>query len=234
MRYIIDFKSTKQPKTKDGYEDWAWQLAAYRRLRPDVEGMAILRLDKETGYPEFYDLTDKYESAGRCFDFLLSLYLERKGMPKKMTRATYRTPDDKIVPRVTSIIGQFDKSGALTHWAANCCADKLIELITAMQKTWIHLADIFRCVETARKDFRNVSQKALDIGSEIHKVVEHYLKTGKEPVNPIPEVLSGFLAFLEWLDGYEYTTIATEQTLYGDNYAGTCDWIVDLKKKEEK
>lgn len=144
-----------------------------------------------------------------------------------MGNARYYKKNGHQYPRVTSITGQLDKP-ALTYWAANCACDYILQEMSA-ETTMEGLSSI---IESARKNFRSVSYQALDIGSAVHEAVERYLKTGVEPQAPSEEVLSGFLAFLEWQDKHELLPIATEQTLYSDTYAGTCDLVCVLDGKK--
>jgi hypothetical protein len=86
-------------------------------------------------------------------------------------------------------------------------------------------------LDEARFNFRDVSKQALDIGSDVHKAVENWFKTGKEPIVKKPEVLSAFVAFLEWADEHEIETIDTELTVFNARSAGTLDWVGKLDSK---
>ena len=135
------------------------------------------------------------------------------------------------LPSVTTITGQLDKP-ALMPWAANCAIDYLIEDIDNnvdhrfdIGLEWVTLSSVHITAESARKNYRTVSRKALDIGSRVHGAIEDYLNIGKEPYNPSDEVLSAFLAFLEWFDENNVQPIQAEKTVYGEKYAGTCDLV---------
>jgi len=136
--------------------------------------------------------------------------------------------DGKSYPSSTTITGQLDKSGPLTWWAAGCAADYVIKKINEAKTQTFKAATVIQFAELARKQFRAVSSQAADVGTAVHKAIEHYLKTGREPKVEDDEVLAGFLAFLEWADKHELKPIETEVTLYGENYAGTCDLICTL------
>lgn len=141
--------------------------------------------------------------------------------------STYQYKDKKL-PSVTTIISDCtDKSGALTHWAAGCACDYILahyEPDTGIEQV----------VKKARKEFRNVSNKARDIGSQAHSAIEHDLLTGKEPTNPPEEVLSAFVAFLEWKDEYQVEPIKTEYTVYSEKWAGTADLVCSIMIDGEK
>lgn len=129
------------------------------------------------------------------------------------------------LPSVTTITGQQDKP-ALVYWAANCAVDYILEELEG-RDTWT-LDEISAVAESARKNFRKVSAKALDIGSAVHAAIEGYLKSGRQPEAPSDEVASAFLAFLEWEEKYLLKVIATEQTVYADRYAGTLDLLAHI------
>lgn len=76
--FVIDFKSSKGI-----YDGYAEQVAAYRHadsLATSVaaDGCGILRLDKETGIPEFKDTSDTYEQKLAFFLKLLDCYYAQK------------------------------------------------------------------------------------------------------------------------------------------------------------
>ena len=137
---------------------------------------------------------------------------------------TYQHPVGVPVPSCTTITGQLDKSAALTYWAAGAACDHILEKLNKVWATSIPIDDIFPIIESARKSFRTVSRKALDAGSRIHEAIEVYLKTGKEPFTKDDQVISGFLAFLEWKDAHKVEPIQLEYTVYGYDWAGTLDF----------
>ena len=133
------------------------------------------------------------------------------------------------LPSVTSIISDCnDKSGALTNWAAKMACEWIRENCEKqyMPALWTDPGYLIfeDDLDNAAKNFRDVSQKALDIGSQTHAAIEHWLKTGKEPQNPLPEVTNAFLAFLEFFDAHKMKTLEVEFSVYGDYWAGTLDW----------
>jgi hypothetical protein len=81
--YVIDFKSSKG--FWDGYAE---QLAAYKHAdslttKIPSDGMGILRLDKETGLPEFKDYSDVYEVKLEFFFQLVKCYYLQKNRKLK-------------------------------------------------------------------------------------------------------------------------------------------------------
>jgi hypothetical protein len=140
-----------------------------------------------------------------------------------MSKTMYPHPVGAEVPRATGITGQLDKP-ALTYWAAGASCDLMIEKVSAIEGDTIKKDVLFGIIESARKNFRTVSRKALDAGSRIHEAIEVYFKTGKEPVTKDDQVISGFLAFLEWKDAHKVEPIKLEHTVYGYDWAGTLDF----------
>ena len=125
------------------------------------------------------------------------------------------------LPSVTTITGQLDKP-ALVGWAANAACDYVLDEVGRC--TWpVALPALCSIVEAARTNFRKVSRRAMDIGSQVHAAIEEYLKRGREPFKPEDAVASGFAAFQEWQRRHQLAVIATEQTVYAQKYAGTCD-----------
>jgi len=150
------------------------------------------------------------------------------------------------MPGVTTVIGLLDKSDPLMGWATGCMEkwinenwekygfrrekNGLVEMVFEYTK----YADLLR---TARFHYKEVSQEALDVGSQVHNMIEQYIKArienrefdwkGKYP----EEVENGYLAFLEWEKENVIKYIETEQPIchFKYLYAGTLDCITELK-----
>jgi len=128
-------------------------------------------------------------------------------------------------PGVTSIIADcHDKSGPLTQWAANMVVEWIRQYSIPSQLAshkWIVTEEN---LNDARFNYRDVSQDALDIGSEVHKCVENWLKYRSEPKGPRPEVLAGLVAFMEFYDEHNMDPVELEFSVYGDYWGGTLDY----------
>ena len=74
-KYVIDFKVAK-----DFYPEHYFQVAAYRALDPTIEGCGILRLDRETGLPEWNDTSDRYELDLVVVNSLTDLWYAKKAL----------------------------------------------------------------------------------------------------------------------------------------------------------
>lgn len=145
-------------------------------------------------------------------------------------------------PSVTEVLGLLDKSSALTQWAANC----VVDYIKKKACKQIDTNDVYvvdnTFLDDARFHFREISEEAKNIGSEVHHLIEAYIKAkiqGKE-FDPTAnttdyrnEVQNGFLAFLEWEQKNNIKWLESELTIYDDDlyYAGTLDAVADIDGK---
>ncbi|MCL2480149.1 MAG: hypothetical protein FWF38_00405 [Spirochaetaceae bacterium] len=130
-------------------------------------------------------------------------------------------------PSVTTILGLLDKSGALTWWASGCAVDFIKENIEIIKNPESPHA-IDQLFKDAKGAFTKTSEKALDVGTQVHNAIEKYIKTGKDLSGELSEgVQNGFLAFLEWESKnhvvWEKSEVEIVSTKYG--YAGTADAI---------
>jgi hypothetical protein len=129
-------------------------------------------------------------------------------------------------PSPTEILNILDKP-ALKQWAVNM-AIKYIQ-------TKLETAPFTEILAAAKYEWKNVAEEAMDIGSEIHKIIENYIKFGRDAKGQYrPEVENGFLAFLEWekknvLKWY-YSELIVVSFDYG--FAGTLDAIALMKNKD--
>lgn len=74
VKYVLDWKSSKKV-----YREHGVQVAAYRHMDDDdeVEGIGVIRLDKETGKYQFKDFTKKYDELLREWFSSERLYYDR-------------------------------------------------------------------------------------------------------------------------------------------------------------
>ena len=140
---------------------------------------------------------------------------------------------DKKLPSVTEIISDStDKSPALTYWSANCVVEWIKQNCEAYRDSFG--AEYHMCegdLDNARTNFREVSQTALDVGSEVHDAIEKYLQSGKEPKFDNEQAENGFAAFMEWADSHKLKTNHCELQVIGSNWAGMLDWLGFLDDK---
>ena len=144
---------------------------------------------------------------------------------------------DSSYPSVTTVLGILDKSAALMPWAVNMALQYVKENADG---------DLETVLEQAKKEWRKVSQDAMDIGSAVHDAIECYIKHGvdktKEEIYSKPDMSddqkkaidNAFLAFLEWSDDNGCEWIESEATVIDTEncYAGTLDGVVHFTKGE--
>ena len=160
-------------------------------------------------------------------------------------------------PSVTEIIGDCtDKSGALTMWSANQvvlwirenCQRQLIPASKSSENTEILIKHhVFETdLNDARFHFKTVSKEALDVGSEVHDIIEkHLLLCMEHPAiysiagveHPDEIKLSkgaqnAFTAFLNWAKEYDVKPIELEKRVYLDSWAGTLDFYGEFNGKK--
>jgi hypothetical protein len=121
----------------------------------------------------------------------------------------------------TGVCDLLDKSSGLLPWAVNC-AVKYIKENGLTEET----------LDKAKKEWRTVKDEACDIGSEVHGIIERYIKFGKDTLGELrPEVENAFLAFLEWEKTTGVEWIASECRVYNPSVgvAGCFDAIGRIK-----
>lgn len=130
-------------------------------------------------------------------------------------------------PSVTQILGVISKR-ALVQWAANCAADSVREAWKPGESyDEIQIGEI---LQKARFAHREVSGRAKDIGSLVHKWIEDYLSSHPVsegiPILPVnPETRRACLAAVEWMQRVNFSPVLTESRIYSRQwgYAGTQD-----------
>lgn len=137
-----------------------------------------------------------------------------------------------FAPSVTSVLRIIDKSGPLMNWAVNCTLDVCK---TAIQPNTLHSEVYLEQVwEQARKSHRQVKEQAADIGTQAHRWLERYSRTGEVPHEEVSdEVLSCVNAGLDWINGHNSVVVACERPVYSKNHrvAGTLDQLAMIAGK---
>lgn len=144
----------------------------------------------------------------------------------------YRHPvTGNLLPSITNVLGVINKP-ALVGWAAREVATKAWELRRSLAE--MDEADALQVLKGA--PYRK-SGRAADRGTTIHAYLEARL-SGLEPEVLDGEALRYKAGADAWLDAWKPEPVATELTVFGDDYAGTGDlWctvggkmcIVDFK-----
>ena len=126
-----------------------------------------------------------------------------------------------IFPSVTTIIGDSSSKQALVQWSANATRDFIVEHFEQMQGMGID-----NCLNAARFDYRRLSREALDIGSEVHALIERDLIYDSQQLifSNHPETMKCYEAWLKFWAAHELKAEKVEFTVYGDCWAGTMDF----------
>jgi hypothetical protein len=141
--------------------------------------------------------------------------------------------DNEDYARITTICNLLDKSEALIQWAANCVVEYITQNASLVMDPEIGYYILPKLLNKARFYFRDVSKEAMDIGSQIHDIIKHYVKAkikGEELDltkynNYREEVENGFLAFLNWEKINKVKWIDSEFIVYHEElcFAGRVD-----------
>ena len=137
----------------------------------------------------------------------------------------YKEDKKTRIQSVSAVPGIIDKSGAMMGWAVKCMGEYVIQ-------NWDNYG-VEELVVKAKREYRNVSKEACDIGTEIHKWIELYI-AGKKPDIPNDEKISnGIMAFLQWEKKHKPEWILSEQIIYNKelDYAGILDAVAIIDGK---
>lgn len=135
--------------------------------------------------------------------------------------------DGKRLLSVTTCTGVIDKSGALMGWVAKMMGLFLDEKIDKGEKINHEI------VETAKREYRKISDEAKDIGKEIHKWIEEWIKNKGDVDMPTDEkVLNGITAFLKWQKENKAKFLESERLVYSKkhDYCGLLDAVARIGK----
>lgn len=142
-------------------------------------------------------------------------------------------------PSVTTILGALGKP-ALVAWAANTeralCLETAADLYADLVKTpplpRTAYVTTFERRLTLQKAHQRESEKARDIGSQAHKLIEWSIrKAMRQAVGPEPrvreEALIAYMAWQDWVMAHDVEPLWIEQAVYHPDlgYAGTLDLV---------
>lgn len=239
---VLDWKSAKDVENPKftGYTEHPMQVSSYAKAYnleaaeaggDLITAGGLVYLDKETGRPRFIDTTAEMETNFAAFCAARE-YFRLKVEPTASDKRYYKYGTERF-PSVTTILGILDKP-ALIQWAANCAVECIEGVIDEIRNPKTSQARVEQLLLEAKKNFRAVSRKAMDIGTVIHNAIQTHLHGG-DPSNLLDgndAAQNGFLAFLEWSKKVQLEVVALEKPLFhpGLRYAGTPDFIgyVDL------
>jgi len=135
--------------------------------------------------------------------------------------------DGLQVANVTSILNVINKP-ALLGWAVKKCGEYV--------DTWLPVCkgltqdEKDSLITNMKRAHRDFSQKACDIGTEVHAYAECYGR-GENPTWPSEErVKNGCMAFRDWWEDNHIEPIFIEKKIYSRTYqyAGTVDLVANV------
>ncbi|HMA99977.1 MAG TPA: hypothetical protein VKS21_03220, partial [Spirochaetota bacterium] len=132
-------------------------------------------------------------------------------------------------PSVTQITGQLDKSDALIPWAIKSCCEYI-------HRNYDDNTNIDNLLKKAKKEYREISKKAKDIGTQVHDMIECYIKKQKiDDTNITNEAHNGFKAFLKWEQKNVKKWLESEIPIVHEKicYAGTMDAVAILNDNKK-
>lgn len=151
----------------------------------------------------------------------------------------YVLPDGTELPSVTHILSCLAKPALIT-WAANTERAMVLEAAADLYEDIHGTPRLSRpsYIDTLTrrlgvvKAHKRESDKATEIGSQAHKLIEHTLRSALGAVvGPAPKVceeaLWAFMAFEDWARTHEVQPIRIEETVWSREYgyAGTLDLV---------
>lgn len=132
-------------------------------------------------------------------------------------------------PRCTDIISDCtNKSDGLIQWAANQVVEWIRENSDRNGNLFLVTGSD---LDDARYNFKETSQTALDVGSEVHNAIEKHLK-GECYTLTSDQAKNGFEAFLQWQEVNKLIPEALELTMYSKRWAGTLDFVGTFNGKK--
>lgn len=136
----------------------------------------------------------------------------------------------KMINSVTKFTGLIDKSGALIGWAIKLMKLFLLAMID------IGAEITAEKIEEAAKQHMIKKKEAGDIGTEIHKLAEKFIKGEKYELPTDERVVNGFNAFLDFQRQYKIKWLFSEEIVgyvVGQEvlYAGIVDALGEIDGK---
>lgn len=150
-------------------------------------------------------------------------------------------------PSVTQITGQIDKGEGLLQWAVNMAVDYIKETDDLGHALEINLRDQYFAIKeyvlnNARAAWKNKRDQTADIGTELHDIIEKYIKHSIKVKNALwldndqirshlkdrsPELIQMFMQFLLWTKKNVKRFIESEKPVCCTEkcYGGTADMI---------
>lgn len=140
--------------------------------------------------------------------------------------------EDKPFTGVTSVLGVIAKP-ALIQWAANMACDYITNNFPTFEELQKRPTRITEIIKEARTAHKKKKESAGDIGTEVHKTIEEWIKEKKEPILN-EQGMTMFQNFKKWAEDNNIKFLDSERRLYSETHwlAGTCDFTCEIKGKK--
>jgi hypothetical protein len=132
-------------------------------------------------------------------------------------------------PSVTGILKLLDKSEALIPWGIEASHKALRAKMNG--KRSFTRDEIEQMLTDSKYAYQEVSETALDVGSEVHDAIEKYIRFGADKVGTVrDQVGAALIAFWDWEKAHKVKWIASEMPVVhaAVGYAGTLDAIAEV------
>ena len=130
-------------------------------------------------------------------------------------------------PSVTEILDITTPPAGLMYWALDEMGNSIKENCVVSKDGYynVHISDL----EIAKKAHKEIKEEAADIGTEVHHLIERYIKNGDEvrKMELRDEVMKAMCAFWDWEALHNVKWLESEMTIVDPElgYAGTLDAI---------
>lgn len=158
--------------------------------------------------------------------------------------------DGRPIDSVTSATGKLDKSGPISWWAVRVMGERMLYDLGIVpeghfsedneenKKQWLEIPNIikgkeigvlnvFKAILAGKKEHSKRKKAAADIGTEIHKLIESWIKGEKYEIPDDKRIRNGYIAFLKFIkENKDLKITSSEQFIYSKkyDYAGIKDW----------
>jgi hypothetical protein len=159
------------------------------------------------------------------------------------------TGDFVEYPSVTQITGQTTKGDGLLYWAAGQAVKYIEQNYNMSYDLYENSDNLDKVLKAAKSEWKNMRDATADIGTELHNIVEIYIKRAIKENNPLwldkgdirsfikdfnHNLLVPFMQFYLWVRDNVKQFLESEKPVVHvyDCYGGTCD-IIFINFKDE-
>jgi hypothetical protein len=114
---------------------------------------------------------------------------------------------------VTTVLGVISKGNVLIDWSARMATEYIRDNLKSMD-------DLEMVLEEAKNAHRKKKERAGDWGTALHKIIEDFIKDGKEPLNLDDNQGKCFSLFKSWATENNVEFLESEKHVYSKT-----DWV---------